>query len=283
MVDNLRTATGDLSNAVDFTVHFKLGTPIERVRADRQGRARAGRRRIRHRDDCRRRRWRSSSRPRASAMRCARSRTIRCRITSWYGRRRTPAVPPRWSRCGAISRHFPRSRSCSSTSTGCAACIRCSTCSRRVHVGGGARARTRRARGDRQHHPPGDPAAPAGDRGHQAGGRLECVRAPAVPVHRPFLRARGRAAGGPDLSRRASPTWTRRSGSCRPSTAASFHWRAWAAAGLGSSGGWVRSSAGWGRSFPPAGTSAGSSPAPEPIRFYRSITYRSAPSFEGWN
>jgi len=31
MVDNLRTATGDLSNAVDFTVHFKLGTPIERV------------------------------------------------------------------------------------------------------------------------------------------------------------------------------------------------------------------------------------------------------------
>jgi cell division transport system permease protein len=32
VVDNLRTATGDFSNAVDFTVHFKLGTPIERVR-----------------------------------------------------------------------------------------------------------------------------------------------------------------------------------------------------------------------------------------------------------
>ncbi len=31
MVDNLRTATGDLSNAVDFTVHFKPGTPIQRV------------------------------------------------------------------------------------------------------------------------------------------------------------------------------------------------------------------------------------------------------------
>lgn len=31
LVSNLRTATGDLSNAVDFTVHFKLGTPIERV------------------------------------------------------------------------------------------------------------------------------------------------------------------------------------------------------------------------------------------------------------
>jgi cell division transport system permease protein len=31
MVDNLRTATGDLSNAVDFTVHFKLDTPIARV------------------------------------------------------------------------------------------------------------------------------------------------------------------------------------------------------------------------------------------------------------
>ena len=30
IVDNLRTATGGLSNAVDFTVHFKLGTPIER-------------------------------------------------------------------------------------------------------------------------------------------------------------------------------------------------------------------------------------------------------------
>ena len=31
MVNNLRAATGDLSNAVDFTVHFKLGTPLERV------------------------------------------------------------------------------------------------------------------------------------------------------------------------------------------------------------------------------------------------------------
>jgi cell division transport system permease protein len=31
LVNNLRTATGDLGNAVDFTVHFKLGTPIERV------------------------------------------------------------------------------------------------------------------------------------------------------------------------------------------------------------------------------------------------------------
>ena len=31
VVNNLRLATGDLSNAVDFTVHFKLGTPIERV------------------------------------------------------------------------------------------------------------------------------------------------------------------------------------------------------------------------------------------------------------
>ena len=31
VVNNLRTATGDLGNAVDFTVHFKIGTPIERV------------------------------------------------------------------------------------------------------------------------------------------------------------------------------------------------------------------------------------------------------------
>jgi cell division transport system permease protein len=31
VVNNLRSATGDLSNAVDFSVHFKLGTPIERV------------------------------------------------------------------------------------------------------------------------------------------------------------------------------------------------------------------------------------------------------------
>jgi cell division transport system permease protein len=31
IVGNLRAATGDLSNAVDFSVHFKLGTPIERV------------------------------------------------------------------------------------------------------------------------------------------------------------------------------------------------------------------------------------------------------------
>ena len=31
LVNNLRSATGDLGNALDFTVHFKLGTPIERV------------------------------------------------------------------------------------------------------------------------------------------------------------------------------------------------------------------------------------------------------------
>lgn len=32
LVENLRTATGDLGNALDFTVHFKLDTPIERVK-----------------------------------------------------------------------------------------------------------------------------------------------------------------------------------------------------------------------------------------------------------
>jgi cell division transport system permease protein len=31
LVNNLRSVTGDLGNALDFTVHFKLGTPIERV------------------------------------------------------------------------------------------------------------------------------------------------------------------------------------------------------------------------------------------------------------
>jgi cell division transport system permease protein len=31
VVNNLRTATGDFSNALDFSVHFKLGTPLERV------------------------------------------------------------------------------------------------------------------------------------------------------------------------------------------------------------------------------------------------------------
>jgi cell division transport system permease protein len=31
IVGNLRGATGDLANAVDFSVHFKVGTPIERV------------------------------------------------------------------------------------------------------------------------------------------------------------------------------------------------------------------------------------------------------------
>ena len=31
IVDNLRSATGDLSHTIDFTVHFKVGTPIERV------------------------------------------------------------------------------------------------------------------------------------------------------------------------------------------------------------------------------------------------------------
>src|SRR5262245_59914236 len=31
VVENLRMATGDLADSVDVTVHFKLGTPIERV------------------------------------------------------------------------------------------------------------------------------------------------------------------------------------------------------------------------------------------------------------
>ncbi|HUQ09133.1 MAG TPA: permease-like cell division protein FtsX [Steroidobacteraceae bacterium] len=31
VVNNLRSAAGDLGNALDFTVHFKLGTPLERV------------------------------------------------------------------------------------------------------------------------------------------------------------------------------------------------------------------------------------------------------------
>src|SRR5882672_4084193 len=31
VVNNLREATGALGNAIDFTVHFKLGAPLERV------------------------------------------------------------------------------------------------------------------------------------------------------------------------------------------------------------------------------------------------------------
>jgi cell division transport system permease protein len=43
LVDNLRTATGDFGNAVDFSVHFKLDTPLERVQQIAKGaRARAG-------------------------------------------------------------------------------------------------------------------------------------------------------------------------------------------------------------------------------------------------
>ncbi|HEX6638453.1 MAG TPA: permease-like cell division protein FtsX [Steroidobacteraceae bacterium] len=43
LVDNLRAATGDLGNALDFTVHFKLDTPIERVQQiARSARQRAG-------------------------------------------------------------------------------------------------------------------------------------------------------------------------------------------------------------------------------------------------
>jgi cell division transport system permease protein len=43
LVNNLRTATGDLGNALDFTVHFKLGTPIERAEQVAKGaRARVG-------------------------------------------------------------------------------------------------------------------------------------------------------------------------------------------------------------------------------------------------
>jgi cell division transport system permease protein len=43
VVNNLRNATGDFSNAVDFSVHFKLGTPVERVQQlAKSARARAG-------------------------------------------------------------------------------------------------------------------------------------------------------------------------------------------------------------------------------------------------
>jgi cell division transport system permease protein len=43
IVNNLRDATGDFSNAVDFSVHFKPGTPIERVQQLAKGaRMRAG-------------------------------------------------------------------------------------------------------------------------------------------------------------------------------------------------------------------------------------------------
>jgi cell division transport system permease protein len=43
VVNNLRDATGDFSNAVDFSVHFKPGTPIERVQQLAKGaRLRAG-------------------------------------------------------------------------------------------------------------------------------------------------------------------------------------------------------------------------------------------------
>ena len=37
LVNNMRDATGDLGNALDFSVHFKLGTPIERVRQIAKG------------------------------------------------------------------------------------------------------------------------------------------------------------------------------------------------------------------------------------------------------
>ena len=37
VVQNLRTATGDFSNAVDFTVHFKVGTAIERAQQIAKG------------------------------------------------------------------------------------------------------------------------------------------------------------------------------------------------------------------------------------------------------
>jgi cell division transport system permease protein len=37
VVNNLRNATGDFGNAVDFSVHFKLGTPLERVQQLAQG------------------------------------------------------------------------------------------------------------------------------------------------------------------------------------------------------------------------------------------------------
>lgn len=37
LVDNLRQVTGEVSNAVDFSVHFKLDTPIERVQQIAKG------------------------------------------------------------------------------------------------------------------------------------------------------------------------------------------------------------------------------------------------------
>ena len=129
VVNNLRAATGDLSNAVDFTVHFKLGTP-HRTRASRLAKgarerpgidsvtvttADAGARGIQAGLGLRRCAGGARGQSAAASPRPC-------------GRRRTPAVPPRWNPCAATSRRFPKSRSCSSTSTGCGGCIRCSTC-----------------------------------------------------------------------------------------------------------------------------------------------------------
>jgi len=55
-------------------------------------------------------------------------------------------------------------------------------------------ARPGSARGHRQHHPSRDPGAPCGNRSHQTRGRIQLLRAPAVPVHRRALWSRRRAA-----------------------------------------------------------------------------------------
>src|SRR6185437_15265279 len=65
-------------------------------------------------------------------------------------------------------------------------------------------ARDRRGGGDRQYHPPGDRRPPPGDRGHEAGGRLERLRAPAVSLHRRAVRP-GRGAHRLGHRRRRDP------------------------------------------------------------------------------
>jgi cell division transport system permease protein len=101
VVENLRSATGDLGSAVDFTVHFKIGTPIERVQQiAANARERPGIQSVTVTTaDAGLEEFKQAS---GFGDALPRSRTIRCRITSSCARRNASGPP----RVESLRRYF---------------------------------------------------------------------------------------------------------------------------------------------------------------------------------
>jgi cell division transport system permease protein len=154
----------------------------------------------------------------------------------------TPAARPRWNPAPLLSRPFPRSKSCSSTSTGCAAAFAARRLKRALWVVDGVLG-TRGARGHRQYHPARDPAPAAEiEVTKLVGGSNAFVR-------RPFLYTGCSMARGARLAAlivsRGHGYLEQSVGELSAQYGGRFRWTAWAPKGLASSSAVGLAWAGW--------------------------------------